>query len=133
MIQLFCVNWSIKDKQNPSLLFIAYLFLFVTFSRINPDMLELRLNCENWNIPFPPNCEDAIINTYGYTFRKTSMDGLLGNLCPNCIGGFEERPIRPKEQFKELPPLAKSVYQTEDFDGFREKKEKDRQIPLKQR
>jgi hypothetical protein len=30
----------------------------------------------------------------------TCADGPLGNVCPNCGGGFERRPVRPARNWK---------------------------------
>jgi uncharacterized protein len=57
-------------------------------------MLELRPTCENCNRALPPDSLDARICTYECTFC-TECVGHLGNVCPNCGGGFVPRPIRP--------------------------------------
>lgn len=58
-------------------------------------MLELRPTCENCNRPLPPDSSDARICTFECTFCATCANGPLGNVCPNCGGGFERRPVRP--------------------------------------
>ncbi len=58
-------------------------------------MLELRPSCENCNTPLPPNSTDAKICSYECTFCKDCVDDILQNICPNCGGGFCNRPIRP--------------------------------------
>ena len=59
-------------------------------------MLELRPNCELCDTDLPPDSADARICTYECTFCASCVDGVLHNVCPNCGGGFEPRPIRPK-------------------------------------
>jgi hypothetical protein len=58
-------------------------------------MLELRPNCELCDIDLPPNSAVARICTYECTFCVNCVDTILGNVCPNCGGGFAPRPIRP--------------------------------------
>lgn len=59
-------------------------------------MLELRPNCEYCDCDLPPDAANAMICTYECTFCKDCVDHVLANVCPNCGGGFERRPIRPK-------------------------------------
>lgn len=64
-------------------------------------MLELRPNCEHCNRPLPPDSRDARICSYECTFCVTCVDTILANTCPNCGGGFEPRPIRPSQNWKD--------------------------------
>ena len=59
-------------------------------------MLELRPNCEYCDKELPPDAADARICTYECTFCAACVETRLHNVCPNCGGGFEKRPIRPK-------------------------------------
>ena len=63
-------------------------------------MLELRPTCENCNKALPPDATDARICSYECTFCAACVDGVLGNVCPNCGGGFAERPVRPAKNWK---------------------------------
>src|SRR5262245_40623634 len=63
-------------------------------------MLELRPTCENCNKALPPNSLEARICTYECTFCVSCVDSVLGNVCPNCGGGFAPRPIRPSRNWK---------------------------------
>ena len=58
-------------------------------------MLELRPNCEGCDIDLPPASADARICTYECTFCVNCVEQVLKNVCPNCGGGFEPRPVRP--------------------------------------
>mgnify|MGYP003694359517 CR=1 FL=1 len=62
-------------------------------------MLELRPTCEHCNKALPPNAVDARICTYECTFCAACVEA-LGNVCPNCGGGFVPRPIRPSRNWK---------------------------------
>jgi uncharacterized protein len=57
--------------------------------------LELRPNCEYCDKDLPANATDARICSYECTFCAACVDAFLSNVCPNCGGGFEPRPIRP--------------------------------------
>jgi len=59
-------------------------------------MLEIRPNCELCDKDLPPHSTDACICSYECTFCKHCVETVLKNVCPNCGGGFSERPIRPK-------------------------------------
>ena len=59
-------------------------------------MLEIRPNCELCDRDLPPASPDARICTYECTFCADCVETVLENVCPNCGGGFEKRPIRPR-------------------------------------
>jgi uncharacterized protein len=59
-------------------------------------MLQLRPNCEWCDKDLPPDASDARICSYECTFCADCVETHLHNVCPNCGGGFEKRPIRPK-------------------------------------
>ena len=63
-------------------------------------MLALRPTCENCNKPLPPAAEDAMICSFECTFCADCVAGVLHNVCPNCGGGFERRPVRPVHDWK---------------------------------
>jgi hypothetical protein len=63
-------------------------------------MLELRPTCEHCNKALPPASLDARICSYECTFCAHCVDVVLGNVCPNCGGGFTPRPVRPAENWK---------------------------------
>jgi hypothetical protein len=58
-------------------------------------MLELRPTCEHCNRALPPASLEARICSFECTFCATCVDAVLGNVCPNCGGGFAPRPVRP--------------------------------------
>ena len=63
-------------------------------------MLELRPTCEHCNKPLPPESAEARICTYECTFCASCVENVIGNVCPNCGGGFERRPVRPAKNWK---------------------------------
>lgn len=63
-------------------------------------MLELRPTCEHCNTALPPDSLEARICAYECTYCAACVEGLLDNVCPNCGGGFQPRPIRPATNWK---------------------------------
>lgn len=78
--------------------------------------LQLRPNCEYCDKDLPPNAVDARICSYECTFCADCVDNKLHNVCPNCGGGFERRPIRPATERRpgvcaaKHPPSDKRVH-----------------------
>ena len=64
-------------------------------------MLELRLNCELCDKDLAPDAPDARICTYECTFCAACVEDVLHDVCPNCGGGFQPRPIRPRTAWRE--------------------------------
>lgn len=69
-------------------------------------MLELRPACEHCNRALPPASTEARICSFECTFCAACVDGVLANVCPNCGGGFERRPIRPSRNWRGDNDLA---------------------------
>lgn len=63
-------------------------------------MLELRPTCEHCNTALLPASLEARICSYECTFCANCVDTVLGNVCPNCGGGFTPRPVRPAKNWK---------------------------------
>lgn len=72
-------------------------------------MLDIKPICENCGKPLPNGSTDAMICTFECTFCKDCVDGVLFNVCPNCGGGFERRPVRPSHLL-EKHPVSKIEY-----------------------
>lgn len=66
-------------------------------------MLELRPSCEGCGKLLPPDASDAMICTYECTFCEVCALTQLRNVCPNCGGNFQRRPIRPKAMLAKHP------------------------------
>jgi hypothetical protein len=77
-------------------------------------MLELRPSCETCGKALPPNAADAMICTYECTFCADCVLNVLGNVCPNCGGNFERRPIRPRAMLAKHP--ASSAHHRAEID-----------------
>ena len=87
-------------------------------------MLELRPNCEWCDRDLPPESSDARICSYECTFCAACVEAHLHNVCPNCGGGFERRPIRPATEWRpgvsrnRQQPSAKRVRLKHDPDAI---------------
>jgi uncharacterized protein len=69
-------------------------------------MLELRPNCELCDKDLPPDAADARICSYECTFCASCVETVLRDVCPNCGGGFQRRPIRPARAWRQGTGLA---------------------------
>ena len=73
-------------------------------------MLELRTSCEHCEKDLPNDSDEAMICTYECTFCRDCVENVLHNVCPNCGGGFEKRPTRPKAGLVKYPPRKDKVF-----------------------
>lgn len=64
-------------------------------------MLELRPNCELCDRDLPPGGLEARICSYECTFCADCVERVLHDVCPNCGGAFQPRPIRPAHAWRE--------------------------------
>ncbi len=62
--------------------------------------LQLRPNCEYCDKDLRPASMEARICSYECTFCADCVESKLGNVCPNCGGGFVPRPIRPAREWR---------------------------------
>jgi hypothetical protein len=67
----------------------------VVLTSVSRPGRHFRPTCENCNRPLAPDAPDAMICSYECTFCRDCVGAVLSNVCPNCGGGFERRPIRP--------------------------------------
>jgi len=82
-------------------------------------MLEIRPTCEHCNKTLPFDSKEAMICTFECTFCADCV-ALLHETCPNCGGGFEKRPIRPKHLLDKYPVSTKIIHKTVDLEKHRE-------------
>ena len=83
-------------------------------------MIEIRTNCENCNRELPPNSEEAMICAFDCTFCQDCVESILQNVCPNCGGGFEKRPILRSTYLEKYPASSKKIYKPIDLKKFEE-------------
>ena len=90
-------------------------------------MLEIRPNCELCDRDLPPDAADARICSYECTFCAPCVEEVLHDVCPNCGGGFQPRPIRPAGAWRDGTGLAHdppgtrrrhTPYSRADIDAF---------------
>ena len=80
-------------------------------------MLEIRPTCENCNKSLPHDSKEAMICTFECTYCKNCVENVLQDVCPNCGGNFEERPIRPKHLLEKYPVSNKVVFKPVDVEA----------------
>lgn len=81
-------------------------------------MVEIRTNCENCNTALPPNSTEAMICAFVCTFCSDCVETVLHNVCPNCGGGFEKRPVLRKKYLSKYPPSDKHIFKPVDKAAF---------------
>jgi hypothetical protein len=64
------------------------------------EALALRPACEHCNKALPPESLEARICSFECTFCAACVETVIGNVCPNCGGGFVPRPIRPSRSWR---------------------------------
>ena len=79
-------------------------------------MLQIKPTCHNCNKELPFDANDAMICTFECTFCKNCVEKLK-EVCPNCGGGYEKRPIRPKNLLEKYPVSEKVVHKPVDFEA----------------
>jgi len=77
-------------------------------------MLELRPICEHCATALPPDSTEARICSFECTFCRTCVESVLGNVCPNCGGGFVPRPIRPAHKLANNPATTDQKHKPVD-------------------
>ena len=83
-------------------------------------MLEIRPVCENCGKSLPYNSTEAMICTFECTFCRDCVDNILFNVCPNCGGGFEKRPVRPSRLLEKYPPEKSEHLKPVDKEKFKD-------------
>jgi len=87
-------------------------------------MMALRPSCEHCITPLPPDSPNAMICTFECTFCADCVTMILENVCPNCGGGFEKRPVRPKEMLEKYPASAEHVHKPIEMNTYRSRQAK---------
>jgi hypothetical protein len=101
--------------------------------------LQLRPNCEYCDKDLPAQATDARICTYECTFCADCVETKLFNVCPNCGGGFERRPIRPATAWRpglsvaQRPASTQRVHLSHGLDDIAEFSARIRSIDPAQR
>lgn len=96
-------------------------------------MLEIRPVCEHCGKSLPNESEEAMICTFECTFCKDCVENILVNVCPNCGGGFEKRPSRPKGVLEKYPTKNEHYLKPVNFEEFEKLKIKNKDIKPNER
>lgn len=65
--------------------------------------LDMRPDCERCGRDLPPDSKDARICSFECTFCADCVEGPLDEICPNCGGDFQPRPMRAEHLLKKYP------------------------------
>jgi hypothetical protein len=101
--------------------------------------LQLRPNCEYCDKDLSAHSTEARICSYECTFCADCAEHRLGNVCPNCGGGFAPRPIRPAREWRpglsvtKRPPSATRVHLSYSLDDIAAHSARIRDIPPQDR
>ncbi len=96
-------------------------------------MLELRPVCENCAKALPPSSDRAFVCSFECTFCAECALEVLANVCPNCGGGFERRPVRPAGMLAKYPVNTQALHKPVDMERFAPMREKLRGVPPERR
>ncbi len=96
-------------------------------------MLEIRPICENCGKDLPNGSSEAMMCTFECTFCKDCVQKVLENVCPNCGGGFEKRPTRPKELLLKYPIKTEKHHKPINLENLELLKTKFKKTPPGQR
>jgi hypothetical protein len=72
-------------------------------------VLELRPNCERCDRQLPADSTEAMICSFECTFCRDCVATEYVDVCPNCGGNFERRPVRPANLLAKFPASTKRV------------------------
>jgi hypothetical protein len=82
-------------------------------------VLQIKPNCENCGKLLPGDSSEAMICSFECTFCNDCVVNVLHNVCPNCGGGFERRPVRPAYLLDKYPVSNKVNLKPVDQEKFR--------------
>ena len=82
-------------------------------------MLEIRPICENCGKLLPNHSTEAMICTFECTYCADCVNNILENVCPNCGGGFEKRPVRPSEKLIKNPVQTEKKFRPVNWEQFK--------------
>lgn len=78
-------------------------------------MLQLRPSCEHCDRDLPADSSHARICSFECTFCADCVENVLHNVCPNCGGGLERRPVRPLEKLATFPATTERKHKSVDL------------------
>ena len=95
-------------------------------------MLELRPTCEHCNKELPPNSTEAMICSYECTFCSNCAIEIFENICPNCGGGFSNRPsqnLKNDNHLDKHPASMKVIHSPKKYLNIKNLHQKLNQYP----
>lgn len=96
-------------------------------------MIDYRPGCENCDKDLPVTSTEAMICAFECTFCRDCVDGILHNVCPNCTGGFENRPVLVKKFASTHPQKTTRIHDPVNPDEFAQVLQQYKDIPPENR
>ena len=96
-------------------------------------MLEIRPCCEHCEKDLPNDSNEAMICSFECTYCKTCAEDFFKNVCPNCGGGFTQRPTRPKKYLEKYPSSTTKIFKPKNLSEHQLLIEKISHIPPSER
>lgn len=96
-------------------------------------MLELRPACEHCGKALSADSTEAMICSFECTFCHNCVTTVLQNVCPNCGGGLEKRPVRPKNKLLKYPAKTEPYIKPVDPAAFGSLLQQNKNIPAHER
>lgn len=81
-------------------------------------MIDYRPGCEHCDKDLPVASTDAMICAFECTFCRDCVSNVLHNVCPNCSGGFEKRPVLVKKFAAKHLPTTTRIYDPVNLEEF---------------
>ncbi|WP_084420687.1 DUF1272 domain-containing protein [Henriciella litoralis] len=73
-------------------------------------MLDMRPSCETCDRDLPADEAGAVICSFECTFCETCATDTHKNVCPNCGGAFQPRPIRDGAALDNFPASTRRIF-----------------------
>lgn len=96
-------------------------------------MLEIRPCCEHCGKDLSNTTTEAMICTFECTFCYSCASEIFENVCPNCGGNFEKRPVRPSKFKDKYPSGSQRLHEPKDLSEAKFLTEKFKNIPPENR
>lgn len=96
-------------------------------------MLEIRPYCEHCGKTLPNTATDAMICNFECTYCADCAITIFENVCPNCGGNFEKRPVRPSAYIEKYPPSTEKIIKPKDVENLRAHITRYKNIPPEKR
>ena len=96
-------------------------------------MINFKPGCENCDKDLPVASTEAMICAFECTFCRDCVTDVLHNVCPNCGGGFEKRPVLVGKFLAKYPPSTTRVLKPVNLEKFEPLLDQFKDVPAENR